>query len=266
MPRLIVQIYEVQTPAEAERLVELDVDHIGSVILSEENWQLPQIKETIRSIRSSAAKSSLILLYNRPETVLRSLDYYQPDIVHFCEALVGHAGMWDFCDRLIHLQSVVKNHFPQIKIMRSIPIVQSGCDGAVPTIEFARRFEPSSDFFLTDTLLVEASGSTHKNQPVEGFVGITGKICNWETARKLVEVSRVPVILAGGISAQNAVDGIRQVKPAGVDSCTGTNALDKGGNPIRFKKDPAKVKQLVEQVRRKENLLAKEDGRHARKR
>lgn len=256
MQRLIVQIYEVQTPAEAERLVELDVDHIGSVILSEENWQLPQLKETIRSIRSSAAKSSLILLYNHPETVLRTLDYYQPDIVHFCEALVGHARLWDFCDRLIHLQTVVKNHFPKIKIMRSIPIVQSGCAGAVPTIEFAQRFEPSSDFFLTDTYLVEASGSTPNKQPVEGFVGITGKTCNWETARKLVEVSRVPVILAGGISAQNAGDGIRQVKPAGVDSCTGTNALDKGGNPIRFKKDPAKVKQLVEQVRRTEKSLS----------
>lgn len=256
MPRLIVQIYEVLTPAEAQHLIDLDVDHIGSVILSEENWQHSQIRETIRTIRSSAAKSSLIPLYNHPETVLRTLEYYQPDIVHFCEALAGHDKLWDFCDRLIQLQTDVKHHFPEIKVMRSIPIVPAGSDDAVPTLEFAKRFEPTSDFFLTDTFLVKACGSDPNSQPVQGFVGITGKTCNWKTARKLVEISRVPVILAGGISPQNAVDGIHQVKPAGVDSCTRTNALDEGGRPIRFKKDLAKVKQLVDQVRQNETALS----------
>ncbi len=254
--RIIVQLYEVQTPAEAERLIELDVDHIGSVVLSEDKWQLSQLKETIRTVRSSPAKSSLIPLYNHPDTVLRTLEYYQPDIVHFCEALVGKDHLWEFCDRLIGLQTTVKKHFPQIKIMRSIPIAQPGLGHAVPTIEFARRFEPASDFFLTDTLLMEACDSGQKSQPVHGFVGITGKICNWETARKLVVVSRLPVILAGGISAQNAVAGIEQVKPAGVDSCTRTNAVDDNGSPIRFKKDLAKVKQLVERVRLAEKSLS----------
>ena len=32
---MIIQIYEIQTPSEAERCIELGVDHIGSVILSE---------------------------------------------------------------------------------------------------------------------------------------------------------------------------------------------------------------------------------------
>jgi phosphoribosylanthranilate isomerase len=253
--RLIVQIYEVQTPAEAKHLIDLDVDHIGSVILSQENWQQSTLRETIRTIRSSAAKSSLIPLYNHPEAVLRTVAYYQPDIVHFCEALAGHDRLWDFCDRLIRLQTAVKNHFPEIKVMRSIPIAQSGIVGVVPTLELAKRFESTSDYFLTDTYLVKASGSNQSSQPVQGFVGITGKTCNWETARKLVKISGVPVILAGGISPQNAADGIHRVKPAGVDSCTRTNAHDEDGRPIRFKKDLAKVKQLVEQVRRAETAI-----------
>ncbi|MGD8992429.1 MAG: hypothetical protein PVI00_13315 [Desulfobacterales bacterium] len=257
--RLIVQIYEVQTPAEAEQLIDLDVNHIGCVILSEEIWQQPIVRETIGTIRSSAAKSSLIPLYHQPDTVLRTLDYYQPDIVHFCEALVGHERLWNFCDSLIKLQATVKNHFPEIKVMRSIPIAQPGGTGAVPTLDFAKRFEPISDFFLTDTFLSKASGSSQNGQPVMGFVGITGKTCNWKTARKLVESSRVPVILAGGISPQNAVDGIQQVHPAGVDSCTLTNALDENGRPIRFKKDLAKVKQLVDQVRQTEKMLSGHD-------
>jgi phosphoribosylanthranilate isomerase len=136
--------------------------------------------------------------------------------------------------------------------MRSIPIAQPGGDDNVPTIDFAKQFEPVSDFFLTDTYLAKAAGNAESSQPVQGFVGITGKTCNWETARKLVDYARIPVILAGGISPQNVLEGIRQVKPAGVDSCTRTNALDEAGQPIRFKKDLAKVRHLVDQVRRTE--------------
>jgi phosphoribosylanthranilate isomerase len=241
---------------EAEALIELDVDHIGSVVVSEEDWKLPQLKDTIKTIRSTAAKSSLILLYNQPESVLRALDYYHPDIVHFCEALSDRDNIWDLCDRLLDLQVSVRKHFPEIKIMRSIPIVQTRGTDRIPTIKLAHRFEPTSDFFLTDTILMNSSGTDVDLQPVMGFVGITGEICNWKTARKLVENANIPVILAGGISPQNVSDGIRQVKPAGVDSCTRTNVLDKNGKPIRFKKDLVKVKTLVEQVRAVEKLPA----------
>jgi phosphoribosylanthranilate isomerase len=256
MQRLIVQIYEVQTPLEAERLIELDVDHVGSVILSEEQWMLPQLKDTVEVIKSAAAKSSLIPLFNNPGCVLRALEYYQPDIVHFCEALAGKQRFWNFKDKLIGLQQDVKKHFPQIKIMRSIPIAQSGVDDKIPTLEYARWFEPVSDFFLTDTLLVKPAGLPDDRQPVKGFVGITGKTCNWETAAKLVDTSGIPVILAGGISPQNVIDGLLQVKPAGIDSCTWTNAQDKTGSPIRFKKDLGKVRQFVERVREAQKLLS----------
>ena len=256
MQRIIVQIYEVQTPPEAEALIELDVDHIGSVVVSEEDWKLPQLKETIKTIRSSAAKSSLIPLFNRPESVLRTLDYYQPDMVHFCEALSDRDDLWDFCNQLIHLQASVKIHFPEMMIMRSIPIAQTRGNDKIPTIELAQRFETASDFFLTDTILMNSSGSNIDSQPVPGFVGITGQICDWETARQLVQNVSIPVILAGGISPQNVFEGIRRVRPAGVDSCTRTNMLGNSGKPIRFKKDLDKVKRLVEQVRAVEKSLS----------
>lgn len=252
---IIVQIYEVQTPSEAAALIELDVNHIGSVVVSPDHWKLPQLKDTIETIRPSAAKSSLIPLYNRPESVLRTLDYYQPDIVHFCEALADRKNLWAFCDQLIQLQASIKEHFPDIKIMRSIPIGQTQSVDRILTLELAQRFEPTSDFFLTDTLLMNFSGTGIDNQPVKGFVGITGKVCDWAMARKLVQASSIPVILAGGISPQNVVQGLRRVRPAGVDSCTQTNVHDQTGKPIRFKKDLVKVKQLVQQVRAAEKSL-----------
>jgi len=253
--KIIVQIYEIQDPFEAEKLLEIGVDQIGSVIVSEAEWKVPGVKETIKLVRSAAAKSSLIPLFNSLESVLYTLDYYQPDIVHFCESLVDEKDIRDYCRRLIQLQKEVKLRFPQIAIMRSIPIAQPGRNTWNATLELSRWFEPVSDFFLTDTLLANEPGIDDTPQPVPGFVGITGQRCDWETAAELVASCRIPVILAGGISPDNVVEGIRRVLPAGVDSCTRTNALDKKGVPIRFRKNLQKVKQLVKAVREAEKTL-----------
>jgi phosphoribosylanthranilate isomerase len=253
--KIIIQIYEVQDPAEAQALINTGVDHIGSVIVSEMDWKIPGLKETTELVRSSSAKSSLIPLYNSPEAVLRTLDYYQPDIVHFCEALTDRKDVWNYWHRLIRLQEDVKKRFPQILIMRSIPIAPSGKSQLVPTLDLGRLFEPTSDYFLTDTMLISDPDSKADSQPVQGFVGITGQTCSWHTAADLVAASSIPVILAGGISPGNVTEGILQVRPAGIDSCTHTNSLDEKGVPIRFKKDIQKVKQLVGAVRTAEKAL-----------
>ena len=255
MKKIIIQIYEVQDPAEAQALINIGVDHIGSVIVSERDWKVPGVAETIERVRSSPAKSSLITLYNSLDSVLRTLDYYQPDIVHFCEALTDREDVWNYCRKLIRLQEIVKKRFPQILIMRSIPIAQSGERNLVPTLDFGEIFEPASDFFLTDTMLANGLNQDAESQPVQGFVGITGQTCNWHTAAELVAASNIPVILAGGIAPGNVTEGIMRVRPQGVDSCTRTNSLDEKGAPIRFKKDLQKVKKMVEAVRKAEKAI-----------
>ncbi len=256
MKKIIVQIYEIQDPFEAEKLVEIGVDRIGSVLISETDWKVPGVRDTIRWVRSSPAKSSLIPLFNTLDPVLHTLEFHQPDIVHFCESLVDDKDVWGYCRRLIQLQKDVKKRFPQIEIMRSIPIAQPGKNNSVPTLEFSRWFEPVSDFFLTDTILTNESGTDVDSQPVRGFVGITGRRCSWKTAADLVESCRIPVILAGGVSPDNVAEGIGRVHPAGVDSCTRTNAWDKKGVSIRFRKDLQKVEKLVKAVREAEKTLA----------
>jgi len=249
---MIIQIYEIQTPAEAQHMIDLGVDHIGSVVVSETDWKIPELKDTLACVRSASAKSSLIPLFNTPDSVFRLLDYYRPNIIHFCEALTDQPDLQVYCRRLIALQQEVKTKFPAIEIMRSIPIARAGAVSSISTLEIAAWFEPCSDIFLTDTILLDPTGADGQDQPVRGFVGLTGQTCNWDTARRLVESSRIPVILAGGISPANAAEGIAQVKPAGVDSCTLTNARDANGLPIRFKKDLQKVRQLVEAAREAE--------------
>jgi phosphoribosylanthranilate isomerase len=87
MKRIIVQIYEIQEPREAERLIEMGVDRIGSVILSPDMLRAPSVREVVRLVRGSAAKSSLIPLLPREDDILRALDYHQPDFIHFCESI-----------------------------------------------------------------------------------------------------------------------------------------------------------------------------------
>jgi len=256
MAKIITQIYEVQTPSEAEKLVSLGVDHIGSVIVSQKLWKVPLIRDTIDTIDGPDTRSSLIPLFSDIDAVLLALDYYNPDIVHFCEALTFQNGVSGTYKELILLQENVKKRFPEIKIMRSIPIPQYGMTDHLDAFELARLFEPVSDCFLTDTLIVEKSGSLSEHQPVKGFVGITGRTCDWNVAAKLVKSSRIPVILAGGITPDNVFDGIMHVRPAGVDSCTGTNAVDLEGNLLRFKKDFGKVKRFVDETRKAEQVLS----------
>lgn len=254
MTRLIVQIYEIQTPQEAEAVVAAGVDHVGSVVVSEENWKTAALKEAIDLVRACGTRSSLIPLFQAEASVLRVLEFYRPDIVHFCDALAPDPLSGPGYERLIELQIRVKRHFPEMGVMRSIPIAPEGEAHRVPTLDYGRIFEPHTDFFLTDTLLVRPSPAGDQRQPVSGFVGITGQTCDWDMAGRLVRQSSIPVILAGGISPENAAEAIARTRPAGVDSCTLTNARNDRGEPIRFRKDIDKVQALVAAVRRAESF------------
>jgi len=258
MKRIMVQLYEIQDPREAERLIGLGVDRIGSVILSPETWKVPAVRDVVRLVRGSGAKSSLIPLLAREDDILRALDYYQPDFVHFCELIPLTPQDLErreaLCAELIRIQQRVKKEFPPLGITRSIPIPEPAPADPAPVretiLEIARTLEGTSDFFMTDTL--RGYEKQNADQPVAGYVGITGDVCDWDLAAALVEASPIPVILAGGISPENVFAAIGRVKPAGIDSCTQTNARDHRGRPIRFKKDMDRVRRLLDEVRRAE--------------
>jgi phosphoribosylanthranilate isomerase len=263
MKRIIVQLYEIQEPHEAEKLVELGVDHIGSVVLSPDEWKVPVLRDVVRLVRNSPAKSTLIPLLTKADDILRALDYYQPDYVHFCEliplAMKESRKREAVCAELIRIQQLVKKEFPPLGIIRSIPIPEPGLTDPAPAREailaIARMMAPHSDYLMTDTL--RGADDSADLQPVSGYVGITGEICDWDLAVALVKASEVPVILAGGLSPVNVCDAIIRVKPAGIDSCTQTNVLGSRGKPIRFRKDMDRVRRLLEEVRKAEELTTR---------
>ncbi|MBN1847704.1 MAG: hypothetical protein JW932_03885 [Deltaproteobacteria bacterium] len=247
---MIVQIYEIQTPREAEQCIDAGVDHIGSVILSESDWHQPEIHDVISVSDGTPVKNSIIPLFQDIDTISRVIDYYNPDFIHFCETLTDDHGKKIDFGQLIDLQSEVKEKFPGVGIIRSIPIPSEKTALDFPSLLIANKFEPISDYFLTDTWL--------GNDPVKGFIGITGKLCDRNTAKQLVNQSRIPVILAGGLSPENVYKAVMDVYPSGADSCTLTNAVDERGCPVRFKKDFRRVRRFVEEVRRvQQDLMQK---------
>jgi phosphoribosylanthranilate isomerase len=251
---MIIQVYEVQTQKEADQLISLGVDHIGCVILSADNWKNPVLKDMIRTVAELGARSSLIPLFSDLNVIRRALEYYQPDMIHFCEMLPDRVRQPAGFEMILLQQQLIKEAFPQTDVVRTLPIPQVPHPNGYSVLDVARLFEPVSDYFLTDTLMVPkdlpALSQTSLPQPVNGFIGITGVTCDWSLAKELVAASGIPVILAGGITPDNVAEGIRQVRPAGVDSCTGTNACDQQGLPIRFQKDMNKVKRLVAAARK----------------
>jgi phosphoribosylanthranilate isomerase len=94
--------------------------------------------------------------------------------------------------------------------------------------------EADSHQGAVDYLMIEAGA---KGLP---FAGAAGETHDWAECRTVVERSRVPVILAGGLTAENVGEAIRVVRPWAVDSFTHTDVPGKRG-----RKDPARVRSFV---------------------
>lgn len=243
--KMIIQLYEIQNPGEAEILMDMGVDHIGSIIASDRRWKDPILKQTVERVQSKNGKSSLIPLFRDPDIVYQAVEYYHPDLIHFCDDLMVPEA--DPSQYGVEIQKSLKSRFPELGIMRTIPVPKRGAGETRNFVETMHRFEPWSDYFLIDTWIPES--------PVNGYIGITGQTCDWGMAASLVRSTAIPVILAGGLSPDNVYDAICEVNPAGVDSCSGTNDRGEDGHPIRFKKDFKRVKRFIDEVRRAQRAL-----------
>jgi phosphoribosylanthranilate isomerase len=79
---------------------------------------------------------------------------------------------------------------------------------------------------------------------LNGRTGGTGTTFDWRGTRAMVQVIslKIPVIVAGGLTATNVAEAIRLLQPFGVDVSSGVEARP-------GKKDPAKVSAFIQAVR-----------------
>lgn len=75
---------------------------------------------------------------------------------------------------------------------------------------------------------------------VPGQAGGTGQVCNWDWARQAGQFG-VPIILAGGLTAQNVQEAIQQTSPYAVDVSSGVEYA-----PGR--KDHGKIQEFIKAV------------------
>ena len=95
----------------------------------------------------------------------------------------------------------------------------------------------------TSALFLDSGNSRHP--------GGTGEIFDWKKAAQPVKaISRsIPVVVAGGLTAENVGEAIGILKPWGVDVVSGVEARP-------GKKDPEKVRAFVKAVREMDRLRA----------
>ena len=128
---------------------------------------------------------------------------------------------------------------PDLYIIKSL-VVRSGNEAVLSRM--AELAAPWVDAFVTDTF-----------DPGTGAEGATGRTHDWAISRRLVEASPVPVILAGGLTADNVAEAIHTVGPAGVDSHTGVEGAD-------GRKDCGLVRRFVAEASRAFRAIGKPEG------
>lgn len=99
------------------------------------------------------------------------------------------------------------------------------------------RGRQGADVFLppcVDAVLVEGYSSEAP--------GGTGTRADWTLAKNFVSSVSVPVLLAGGLTAETVAEAVEQVNPWGLDVSSGVEGPD-------GKKDPARVRAFIEACR-----------------
>ena len=217
---VLVQIYGLTTPEDAQMVNALGPDHVG-VVLDEgyDAWDAVDLR-TARDIVAELSGVSVVALslaVDRDQ-ILRTVEAVAPRILHLARAADDLA-----LDDLGSLRSEIA----PVELMVTIGVIDRH------SVEQAEHLSEVADFLLLD--------SAH---PHSGKVGASGHVHDWTLSRRIVACTSVRCILAGGLGPENVSEAIDAVGPFGVDSETCTSSdLD------RRRKDPERVRLFIERAR-----------------
>jgi phosphoribosylanthranilate isomerase len=218
---MIIQIYGSTTPEDARMLVELGVENIGVAIgVSEHSFDIVPLEQAQLIFQAIPQKHRVALVITSdPDEIEHVARTVQPAILHL-------AGMPQAMDA--EAVREIRRRLPGLPIMRAIPMT------GPEAIGYAAQFQDVAEYLLLDSF----------SPMMDGGIGATGKLHDWSISRRIVEESRIPVILAGGLSPENVAEAIRVVRPYGVDSLTHTS------DPANLKrKDRQRVEAFIQAAR-----------------
>ena len=210
---MVVQIYSMTSIDDAVATAEAGADLIG-VVVGEPGVLAEAINgETARAILTAIrprARGVALSLSDSRDEICTMVDAVRPDIVHLAAREIEPEDCaW------------LRARVAPVRLLRAIAV------RAGETVAEAEAHQESVDYLMLE------SGA--KGLPFAG-----GETHDWLVSRAIVERSRIPVILAGGLSADNVADAIAAVRPWGVDSFTHTDIPGQRG-----KKDLARVRAFI---------------------
>lgn len=214
----IIQVAGVIDQAEANLLVEEGVRYLGFPLrlpVNREDLSESEAAAIIRHLRAPV-RGVLITYLDEADDIIDFMESLGTDIVQ----LHGDISAGEL--------SRLKKRRPGLTILKSLV---TGWSTNAELLGQVRACGAFVDAFITDTY-----------DPVTGATGATGKTHDWSLSRELVEASPKPVILAGGLSADNVREAIESVRPAGVDAHTGLEGRD-------GRKDRHRVRRFVGEAR-----------------
>ena len=223
-----VKICGTTSIQDALMAVDAKADYLGvlvNVSISERSLNIEQAKAVVESSKIPA----LTLLYNMGvEDVSHIVYVIKPYGVH----LLGQTTI-----ETIH--ELKKRLTCQIWLAVYLPVKgQAEVDVDKVKEEMKGYEQAGADVIVIDTVSLTNTGTP-------GRYGGTGKAADWDIAKELFNTVQIPVFLAGGINPDNVREALIKVDPYGVDLASGVEAT-------KCKRDPVKVKKLMETVRKTE--------------
>ncbi|MEM2250793.1 MAG: phosphoribosylanthranilate isomerase [Candidatus Hadarchaeales archaeon] len=193
---MIVKICGLMRVEDAVKASRLGADMIGTVLIegSRRKISTEKASEIFSAVREIGKTKCVVLC--RPfslREVLELDEKLKPDCLQLHPATP------------ISLIEEIKKEISSDLIL-IVPIPSEGANFE-SVLSRMLEIQDFADFLLLDTFGPQGGG--------------TGKPHDWEVSRRLVERSKKPVLLAGGLSPENVLEAIKVVRPAGVDVASG---------------------------------------------
>lgn len=215
----IIQVAGIIDSVESDMLIAEGVDWLGFPL------RLPSGRD---DISEANAREIISRLPPKHRGVLISYMTNADAISHFCEEL-RLSAVQIHGDITVKELARLRAMRPDMFLLKSLVVRHDNADALLRLIDDSAEFV---DMYITDTF-----------DPVTGAMGATGKIHDWSLSAALVQRSPRPLMLAGGLSADNVGEAIRVVRPAAIDAHTLLEGAD-------GRKDREKVRRFVAQARK----------------
>ena len=219
----MIQIYSIQTVEEALQCVQAGAEAIGVAVATGANLpaEVPEATcaEIFAALEGRAQRVLLVVTQTEEETVeyVRRL---QPDILQLCGNRLPATPEFAAQCRAVR---------PGLRVLQAV-----GVDGP-EAIDRAKYFAGFCDMLILDSIAPGIAG-----------IGAAGRTHDWSIDAEIVRSVPCPVVLAGGLDAENVRAAIEAVRPWGVDSFTRTSdRLPDGGS----RKNLEKVRAFVQAAR-----------------